>query len=131
MWIITAENLSKKRDRLLSSILEVEEEDDVIWYVIDRSVGGWKLTLDLEDAKVWDSEESCKDFKDRLERVRGSGNTSAYYKLFDKKLKCRKLSIEEWNKMIDRKVQRLEETFLQRKAELLREKKIEFIKNFS
>jgi hypothetical protein len=123
MWIITAENLSKKRDRLLSSILEVEEEDDVIWYVIDRSVGGWKLTLDLEYAKVWDSEESCEDFRDRLESRRITTASHTYYKLFDKKLKCRKLSIEEWNKMIDIKIQRLEETFLQSKAELLREKK--------
>ena len=123
MWIITAENLSKKRDRLLSSILEVEEEDDVIWYVIDRSVGGWKLTLDLEHAKVWDSEESCKDFRDRLERRCITTASHTYYKLFDKKLKSRKLSIEEWNKMIDIKIQKLEETFLEKKAELLREKK--------
>jgi hypothetical protein len=127
MWIITAENLSKKRDRLLSSILEVEEEDDVIWYVKSRGPIGWRLTLDLEDAKIWDNEKSCKDFRDRVEHykigVRGSSNTSTYEKLFDKKLKCRKLSIEEWNKMIDIKIQRLEETFLQSKAELLREKK--------
>ena len=127
MWIITAENLSKKRDRLLSSILEVEEEDDVIWFVRSRGLVGWRLTLDLEEAKIWDSEKSCKDFRDRVEHykigVRGSGKTSTYEKLFDKKLKCRKLSIEEWNKMIDRKVQKLEETFLQKKAELLREKK--------
>ena len=122
MWVVTVEDIDVSRDRLISDIID-DGEEHITKYVMYKGLG-YSDTFDILEAKIWKTQVAVINFRDKvIDCNKKYINFTLYGGLFGKKLKIRKLSIQEWNRLIDLRVDELDEKYKSHRMNLLRQKK--------
>ena len=122
MWIVTVEDIDVSRDRLISDIID-DGEEHITKYVMYKGLR-YSDTFEILEAKIWKTQVAAINFRDKvIDCNKKYINFTLYGGLFGKKLKIRKLSIQEWNRLIDLRVDELDEKYKSHRMNLLRQKK--------
>lgn len=117
MWIITAASLSEHRDKSISRLLndEIKTQEHFITLTYNR----YNITNQVFSAKIYKKESGAEKFvKSFNSNSDKSKYSSRYYWVKDKHISYRKLTLEEWNSIIDREKSSLESYYKSRMSKL-------------
>jgi hypothetical protein len=116
MWVITVYNtLQEYRDSILS---EMVSGDKPVERYLTYRYKRYNYTSFLPGSKFYKTKSGADRMLEKAKNGSSNSWRSQFYQLYGKHLSCRKLSIEEWNQVIDYELNNLERSYQSRKAKL-------------
>ena len=101
MWIILVnKNLSEYRDESISKLFG-NQTNNVENFLSKYSTYKYNAILDIKFAKIFKTKSGAERFIKRFNSSNRNSYSSKFHWIKDNHLSCRKLTIDEWNKIID------------------------------
>lgn len=118
MWIILVTNLASHRDNLLSDIFNEKIENVSEKFISNFSTYRLYICDNIGNAKVYKSKSGAERLVKNVANTQNDYYKNKYSLVKGKHLVARKLTISEWNSIIDGEKAKLHNTYMRKLSKL-------------
>lgn len=121
MWVILiSKDLQEWRESALSEIFEnnIDKKEERYLSRTNSKFNKYNYTVFLPNAITYKTKSGAERMVADIKKSDNSSWRSKYHNLYEKHLSVRKITVEEWNKIINHELSKLDKSYNFKKSEI-------------